>query len=91
VRRALLNYESAANRARVAEENVRLASDELDFARDRFANGVSSTIEVDNAQTSYAAARADRIAALADRAQARFDLARATGAIRELIEKKETR
>ncbi len=91
VRRTLLNVRSAANRVRVALENVRLASDELDFARDRFANGVSSSIEVDNAQTSYAAAQADRIAALADQAQARFDLARATGGIRDLIENKETR
>lgn len=90
VRRAFLNFRSAASRARVAEENVRLASEELDFARDRFSNGVSSSIEVDNAQTSYAAARVDQIAALADQAQARFDLSRATGRIRELIEVKET-
>ena len=90
VRRALLNYQSAANRTRVAAQSVQLASEELDFARDRFANGVSSTIEVDNAQTSYAGATADRIAALADEAQARFDLSRATGRIRDLIEKRET-
>jgi outer membrane protein len=90
VRRALLNFQNAINRVVVARENVRLANDELDFARDRFANGVSSSIEVDNAQSSYAAARADHIAALADQAQARFDLARATGRIRELIETRET-
>jgi len=40
---------------------------------------------VDNAQTSLAAARDTRIDALADAAQARFDLARATGEIRTLI------
>lgn len=85
VRRALLALQSATNRAHVAAESVRLASDELDFARDRFANGVSSSIEVDNAQSSYASARGDRIAALADEAQARFDLARATGQIRDWI------
>jgi outer membrane protein TolC len=85
VRRAFLNFQSAANRARVAEENVKLASDELEFARDRFSSGVSSSIEVDNAQTSYAQARADQIAALADQAQAYFDLQRATGRIRDLI------
>jgi outer membrane protein TolC len=90
VRRALLSLESAANRAHVAEENVRLASEELEFARDRFSNGVSSSIEVDNAQTSYASARADRIAALADESQARYDLARATGRIRDLVAEKET-
>jgi outer membrane protein TolC len=91
VRRAFLNFQSAANRAGVAEENVKLASDELEFARDRFSSGVSSSIEVDNAQTSYAAARADQIAALADRAQAYFDLSRATGRIRDLIGEKEQR
>jgi outer membrane protein len=85
VRRALLALQSATNRAHVAAESVRLASEELDFARDRFANGVSSSIEVDNAQSSYASARGDRIAALADEAQARFDLARATGQIRDWI------
>ncbi len=90
VRRALLSLQNAASRVALAGENIRLASDELEFARDRFANGVSSTIEVDNAQTSFAAARADHVAALADQAQARFDLARATGRIRELIETKES-
>jgi outer membrane protein len=86
VRRALLNYENAVARAEVAQENVRLASEALEFARDRFSNGVASSIEVDNAQTSFVTSRADRIAALADQAQARFDLARATGQIRDLIE-----
>ncbi|HMF09863.1 MAG TPA: TolC family protein [Thermoanaerobaculia bacterium] len=90
VRRALLTVQNAIHRVEVARDNVRLANDELDFARDRFANGVSSSIEVDNAQNSYATARADHISALADQAQARFDLARATGRIRDLIETKET-
>jgi outer membrane protein len=86
VRRALLSWESARNRARVARENERLAVEELQFARDRFADGVSSSIEVDNAQSSLAAAQEDRISALADEAQARFDLGRATGSIREVVE-----
>jgi outer membrane protein TolC len=85
VRQALLSYESARTRVSVAQEGERLAREELEFARDRFTNGVSSSIEVDNAQTSLIAAQDDRIAALADEAQARFDLARATGAIRDLI------
>ena len=45
----------------------------------------ASSIEVDNAQTSLVQAQEDRIAALADEAQSRFDLARATGRIRELV------
>jgi outer membrane protein len=85
VRRALLAWSSARSRVGVARESERLAREELEFARDRFSEGVSSSIEVDNAQTSLAAAQDDRIAALADQARARFDLARATGKIRERV------
>jgi outer membrane protein len=85
VRQALLNYENARSRAVVAEESDRLARQELEYARDRFVNGITSSIEVDNAQASLTGTQEDRIAALADEAQARFDLARATGAIRDLI------
>lgn len=85
VRRALLSWENAKNRVRVGRENERLAREELEFARDRFADGVSSSIEVDNAQSSLAAAQENRISALADQEQARFDLARATGGIRAMV------
>src|SRR6185436_1577600 len=79
VRRALLLVENARSRVELAGQNVRLAEDELEQASDRFKAGVTSSIEVDNAQTSLATARELRIDALADEAQARFDLARATG------------
>ena len=46
---------------------------------------MASSIEVDNAQTTLASARDSRLDALADEAQARFELARATGEIRNLI------
>jgi outer membrane protein len=85
VRRAILAYESARSRTRVAAENVMLAEQELDLAQDRFANGVTTSIEVDNAQTSLVTAQDDRIAAAADQERARYDLWRATGQIRELI------
>jgi outer membrane protein TolC len=85
IRRALLSYESAASRVALAEETARLAADELDLARDRFANGVSNDVEVDNAQTALTSARDSRLAALADRAQAWFDLEHATGRIRQAI------
>lgn len=85
VRRAILAYESARDRSRVAVENERLAQEELDLSRDRFENGVTSSIEVDNAQASLVTAQADRIAAAADQQRARFDLWHATGQIRELI------
>jgi outer membrane protein TolC len=85
VRQALLRYDNARSRVALAEQNIKLADDELEIARDRFQNGVATSIEVDNAQTSVAAARDTRVDALADAAQARFDLARATGEIRNLI------
>jgi outer membrane protein len=85
VRQALLNAESARTRAGVAVENERLARQELEFARDRFTNGVATSIEIDDAQAALTRAQDDRIDATADEAQARFDLARATGAIRDYI------
>ncbi len=85
VRKAVLAWQIARERVRVARESERLAGEELEFARDRFTDGLSSSIEVDNAQTSLVQAQEDRIAALADEAQSRFDLARATGRIRELV------
>jgi outer membrane protein len=85
VRRALLAYDSARSRVELATQGVQLAQDELELASDRFKAGVTSSIEVDNAQTSLSTARDLRIDALADEAQARFDLARSTGEIRTLI------
>jgi outer membrane protein TolC len=87
VRRDLLSYRSATSRVTLAEENTRLANDELTFATDRFVNGVSSDIEVDNAQTSVTAARDTRTAALADQEQAWIELVHATGQIREMFAK----
>ena len=85
VRQALLALASARSRVELGEQSVRLAQDELEQASDRFKAGVAPSIEVDNAQTSLAAASDLRIDAQADEAQARFDLARATGSIRGLL------
>jgi outer membrane protein len=85
VRRALLNWENARSRAELAGQSVKLAQDEVEQSSDRFKNGVAPSIEVDNAQTSLTAARDSQIDALADQADARYDLERATGQIRNLI------
>jgi outer membrane protein TolC len=85
VRQAILSYENARSRVDLAGQSLKLAEDELELASDRFKAGVAPSIEVDNAQTSLVAARDFRIDALADEAQARFDLSRATGDIRNLI------
>jgi outer membrane protein len=85
VRQALMVWQNARSRVELATQGVKLAEDELEQATDRFRAGVAPSIEVDNAQTSLSTARDTRIDALADEAQARFDLARATGGIRDLI------
>ena len=85
VRRALLTYKSAKSRVRLASDNADLASAQLEVTRDRFANGLSTSIEVDNAQTSLSAAQNARIDALADESQADVDLRKATGKIRDLV------
>jgi len=88
VRQALLSFDNARSRVELADQSLKLAQDELELASDRFKAGVASSIEVDNAQTSLAAARDARIDALADAVQSRFDLARATGEIRGMIPEK---
>ena len=60
VRQALLAYENARSRVELADQSLKLAQDELELASDRFKAGVASSIEVDNAQTSLAAARDTR-------------------------------
>jgi outer membrane protein len=84
VRRAVVALSSAGERVRVARQAESVGLEELRVARSRFASGVSTNLEVDNAQTSLATAREDRVRALADRAQARYDLARATGSLADL-------
>jgi len=85
VRQARLDLESARGRVDLSARNLSLARQELDEARDRFASGVTSSIEVDNAQTALISAEQSHIDAQADLAQARFDLAYATGTIRTMI------
>lgn len=85
VRRALIGHGSAAGRVVLAEQNLHLAEQELEAATDRFAHGVSTNVEVDNAQNSLAAARQGHVAALADEAQTWHELSRATGRVMELI------
>lgn len=81
VRRALSNHTSAADRLALAEQNLKLAEQELDVAANRFGQGVSTSIEVDNAQSSLSAARQARVTALADEAQAWIEVARSMGRV----------
>ena len=84
VRDALLTLESTQQQVAVAREGLRLAFWELHLARQRFAVGVATNIEVTDAQTSVAQARDNLIEALFNFNASRVDLARAQGRLEEL-------
>jgi outer membrane protein len=85
VRRSLLTLANAEARVDVARENVRVAEEALEVARDRRAAGYGSPIEVDRAQDAYRQAHEDRIAAEADAVAAQFEYEHATGDIRHYV------
>jgi outer membrane protein TolC len=57
VRGSLLDLSSARQQVALADTRLRLAQEELDQARERFAAGVAGTVETTNAQSSVVAAR----------------------------------
>jgi len=79
IREALLNLESAAEQVEVAGSGLELAERELQYASDRFRNGVANNVEVVTAQDALARALDNRINALAQHAEAKIALARALG------------
>lgn len=85
VRNALLTLDSSTQQVTVAEKGIELAMKELTFARDRFAAGLATNIEVTNAQTSVARARDNLIEALFRFNASRINLARAKGEIEQLF------
>jgi outer membrane protein TolC len=85
VRNALLTLESSTQQVAVSEKGLELALKELTFARDRFAAGLTTNIEVTNAQTSVARARDNQIEALFRFNASRINLARAKGEIEKLF------
>ncbi|MDT7042698.1 TolC family protein [Candidatus Nitronereus thalassa] len=84
VRDALLTLESTQQQVTVAENGLRLALEELDLARQRFAVGVATNIEVTDAQNSVAQARDNVIEALFNFNASRVNLARAQGQLESL-------
>jgi outer membrane protein TolC len=85
VRNALLTLESSTQQVGVAQKGLELALKELKFARDRFAAGLATNIEVTNAQTSVARARDNQIEALFRLNASRINLARAKGELESLF------
>ena len=79
VRTAFLDLNTAADQLNVARSSVDLATQQLGQARDRFAAGVTDTIEVVQAQEALAAANENYISALFAHNLAKLSLARALG------------
>ncbi|MCU1291719.1 MAG: outer rane efflux protein [Bryobacterales bacterium] len=79
VRNALIELETAAGQVKLAGTNRDYARETLLEARDRFAAGVATTVEVVQAQEQVAGAESDYISSLFSFDLAKLALARATG------------
>ena len=87
VRAALLDVQTASDQVTVARNNLDLANQTLEQARDRFSAGVGDNIEVVQAQGSVAIANDNLISALYAHNLAKVELARALGSTEQRIEK----
>lgn len=83
VRVALLNLQSSSEQVAVAQSNIDLAEQSLTQSRDRFAAGVTDTVEVVQAQEAVASAHQSYISSLYLYNYAKISLARAMGAAEE--------
>ena len=79
IREALLNLDSAEEQVVVAKSGLELAEKELQYASDRFKNGVVNNIEVITAQDALSRALDNNLSALAQHAEAKIALAKALG------------
>ncbi len=79
VRQAFINLNSAADQVGVAESNVGLSHDTLQQSRDRFAAGVTDTVELVQAEQAVVQADDDYITAVYEHNLAKVSLARAMG------------
>jgi outer membrane protein TolC len=80
VRTALLNLEAAKEQVLVARENVDLANESLARSRERFAAGVTDSVEVVQAQQALSSANDQYISGTYSHNLAKLQLARAMGA-----------
>jgi outer membrane protein TolC len=79
VRNALLDLKSSSQQVEVAQSNMELANQTLREARDRFAAGVTNTVEVVQAQQAVADANESLISAQYQYNVAKVSLARSLG------------
>jgi len=87
VRLALDSLRSADSQVKTAGEGLTLAQSELEQAQRRYQAGVANSLEVTDAQTRLDRARDNQVAALYNYNLARLELATATGAIQEYVQK----
>jgi outer membrane protein TolC len=85
VRTAYLDLNAAAEQVRVAQSRRELAQDQLTQSRDRFASGVTDTVEVTQSQEAVASAEADYIADLNAHNRAKASVARAIGQAEKIM------
>ncbi len=79
VRAALLDVKTSDDQVQVARQQIELAAEQLKEARDRYAAGVSGSLEVVQAQEAVAAANDNHIQALYLNNVAKLSLVRALG------------
>jgi outer membrane protein TolC len=82
VRTAYLNLGAAKEQVTVAKQNVDLANENLDRSKERFAAGVTDSVEVVQAQQALASANDQYIVSLYAHNLAKLQLARALGVAR---------
>ena len=87
VRLALDSLRSADSQVQTAGQGLTLAQSELEQAQRRYQAGVTNSLEVTDAQTRLDRARANQIDALYNYNLSRMELATATGAIQEFVQK----
>ncbi|MEZ5289516.1 MAG: TolC family protein [Vicinamibacterales bacterium] len=85
VREAFLDLTAATERLATAETTVALTSEQLTQARDRFAAGVTGSLEVTQAQEAAAVAADGRLDALYQHNLAKAALARAVGTAEQAV------
>lgn len=79
IRNAFLDMQAAADRVQVAESAQKLALEQVQQSRDRFAAGVTNNVEVVQAQQQLATASENFISSLQAHSAAKLSLARAIG------------
>jgi outer membrane protein TolC len=82
VRTAFLNLHAAQQQVTVAKENVDLANENLSRSQERFAAGVTDSVEVVQAQQALASANDQYISSLYSHNLSKLQLARALGLAR---------